>query len=84
MARGIALQEVRSWADLGAQPAQLSYPEVPWGLTRNQCLFLCPQDLKPANLLISASGQLKIADFGLARVFSSDGSCLYTHQVATR
>ncbi|XP_008589731.1 PREDICTED: cyclin-dependent kinase 20 isoform X3 [Galeopterus variegatus] len=42
------------------------------------------RDLKPANLLISASGQLKIADFGLARVFSSDGSRLYTHQVATR
>ncbi|XP_050783305.1 cyclin-dependent kinase 20 isoform X3 [Gopherus flavomarginatus] len=42
------------------------------------------QDLKPANLLISCTGQLKIADFGLARVFSSDAGRLYSHQVATR
>nr|XP_042701718.1 cyclin-dependent kinase 20 isoform X5 [Chrysemys picta bellii] len=41
-------------------------------------------DLKPANLLISSTGQLKIADFGLARVFSSDAGRLYSHQVATR
>ncbi|XP_074063036.1 cyclin-dependent kinase 20 isoform X5 [Macrotis lagotis] len=41
-------------------------------------------DLKPANLLISSSGQLKIADFGLARVFSHEGDRLYSHQVATR
>uniref|UniRef100_A0A6I8N2A2 Cyclin-dependent kinase 20 n=1 Tax=Ornithorhynchus anatinus TaxID=9258 RepID=A0A6I8N2A2_ORNAN len=42
------------------------------------------RDLKPANLLISSSGQLKIADFGLARVFSRSGDRLYSHQVATR
>ncbi|XP_047622091.1 LOW QUALITY PROTEIN: cyclin-dependent kinase 20-like [Phacochoerus africanus] len=41
-------------------------------------------DLKPANLLISASRQLKIADFGLAGAFSLDGCRLYMHQVATR
>ncbi|XP_074873646.1 cyclin-dependent kinase 20 isoform X4 [Carettochelys insculpta] len=31
-----------------------------------------------------STGQLKIADFGLARLFSSDDSRLYSHQVATR
>ncbi|EDV28998.1 uncharacterized protein TRIADDRAFT_20272 [Trichoplax adhaerens] len=42
------------------------------------------RDLKPANLLISSSGQLKLADFGLARVMSVENERLYSHQVATR
>eukprot|EP00051_Salpingoeca_urceolata_P024012 m.415621 g.415621 ORF g.415621 m.415621 type:complete len:339 (-) comp20177_c2_seq54:3526-4542(-) len=42
------------------------------------------RDLKPANLLVSPSGLLKIADFGLARVFSDHKESLYSHQVATR
>ncbi|XP_035155006.1 cyclin-dependent kinase 20 isoform X2 [Callithrix jacchus] len=58
--------------------------QVLWGIWRDSSFLWHSQDLKPANLLISASGQLKIADFGLARVFSPDGSRLYTHQVATR
>ncbi|XP_040026028.1 cyclin-dependent kinase 20 isoform X7 [Gasterosteus aculeatus] len=41
-------------------------------------------DLKPANLLISSSGHLKIADFGLARLFTEQEDRLYSHQVATR
>lgn len=42
------------------------------------------QDLKPANLLISVHGVLKIADFGLARLMWEDVSRQYSHQVATR
>lgn len=41
------------------------------------------QDLKPNNLLIAADGQLKIADFGLARDFADPGQKM-TCQVITR
>lgn len=41
------------------------------------------QDLKPNNLLVAADGQLKIADFGLARDFADPGHKM-TCQVITR
>lgn len=41
------------------------------------------QDLKPNNLLIAADGELKIADFGLARDFT-DPAQKMTCQVITR
>lgn len=41
------------------------------------------QDLKPNNLLIASDGELKIADFGLARDFADPGYKM-TCQVITR
>ncbi|CAN8239676.1 unnamed protein product [Cochlearia groenlandica] len=41
------------------------------------------RDMKPNNLLIGPNGQLKLADFGLARIFGSP-SRKFTHQVFAR
>ncbi|XP_004870147.1 cyclin-dependent kinase 20 isoform X2 [Heterocephalus glaber] len=80
------LAEVVRHAQRPLAPAQVkSYLQMLLkGVTFCHANNIVHRDLKPANLLISASGQLKIADFGLARIFSPDGSRLYTHQVATR
>lgn len=45
--------------------------------------WILHRDLKPNNLLVNASGILKIADFGLAKLYGSPNR-LNTHQVVTR
>ena len=54
------------------------------GVSYCHSMDIIHRDLKPANILISLTGVLKIADFGLARVYKPGSQRPMSHQVATR
>ncbi|KAI4198543.1 MAG: hypothetical protein LQ346_002746 [Caloplaca aetnensis] len=64
--------EVKAWMGMLARAV--------WFCHEN---FVLHRDIKPNNLLIAADGEVKLADFGLARSFS-DPYRVMTHQVITR
>jgi cyclin-dependent kinase 7 len=67
-----------SIADIKAWMGMLS--RAVWFCHQN---FVLHRDIKPNNLLIASDGQLKLADFGLARSFA-DPYGQMSHQVITR
>ena len=54
------------------------------GLSYCHANHILHRDLKPSNILISQTGLVKIADFGLARVYDQNSRESMSHQVATR
>ncbi|CAD5226838.1 unnamed protein product [Bursaphelenchus xylophilus] len=55
------------------------------GIRYIHSLSIMHRDIKPENILVSRTGRIKIADFGLAGLYlPEDNERTYSHQVATR
>ncbi|CAL5445239.1 unnamed protein product [Camellia sinensis] len=68
----LSLSDIKSYLQMTLKG--LAFCHKKWVLHR---------DMKPNNLLIGSRGQLKLADFGLARIFGSPDR-RFTHQVFAR
>jgi len=65
------------------EPVVKSYlQQIASGLAYCHVHSVLHRDMKPQNLLVNSQGQIKLADFGLARYFSLPSRC-FTHEVIT-
>ena len=70
---------------LNEKIARTYYHQLMDGMEACHEAGICHRDIKPQNLLLDADFQLKIADFGLAKVFEKDEDALMrTFYVGTR
>lgn len=79
------LEEVIKDRSVILTPAEIKccMRQILLGTAACHAAYTLHRDLKPSNILVGADGQLKLADFGLARIHGSPNPRM-THQVITR
>ncbi len=79
---GASLRQVLSTERMAPKTALRYVPQICDALEYAHSQGVIHRDIKPENLLIDRLGQLKIADFGLAKIVSTD-SAQHSHPTAS-